>query len=148
MGATVRVFGMPKPRIDKLTLSNTDYQWFIDYCYDYSSGDIEDILPAYDCYENALTSWLCDSESGKQALSLGTSIWILHTSEINEHIALLRSAINKDMEELIDSKYSDELYDRSWDHMDLLICMIQLRDILTDYPDYYIVIDAQEWLCD
>ena len=143
MGATVRVFGMPKHRVDELTLSNTDYQWFIDYCYDYRSGDIEDTLPAYDCYENALTSWLCASEPGKQALSLGTPIWILHTSEINEHIDLLRSALNKDIEESIGSGYSDELYDRSWEHMQVLACMLQLRDILAAYPDYYIVIDAQ-----
>lgn len=144
MGATVRVFVMPKHRIDELTLSNTDYQWFIDYCYDYSSGDIEDNhLPAYDNYENALTRWLCDSEPGKQALSLGTPIWILHTSEINEHIALLRSALKEDMDELIVSGYSDESYDRSWDHMEVLACMLQLRDILATYPDYYIVIDAQ-----
>lgn len=144
MGATVRVFVMPKHRIDELTLSNTGYQWFIDYCYDHSSGDIEDKhLPAYGCYENALTSWLSDSEPGKQALSLGTPIWILHTSEINEHLDLLRSALNVDMEGIIVSGYSDELYDRSWAHLDLLTFMLQIRTIVEKYPDYYIVIDAQ-----
>lgn len=144
MGATVRVFVMPKQNIDCLKLDKTGYQWFIDYCYDYSSGDIEDKhLPAYIFYENALTSWLDNHQSGRQALDVGTPLWILHTSEINEHIALLRSALNGDMEEGIVSGYSDEVYDRSWDHTQVLAFMLQLRDILAAYPDYYIVIDAQ-----
>jgi hypothetical protein len=144
MGATVRVFVMPKHRIDELTLSNTDYQWFIDYCYDYSNADIEDKhLPVYGHCENALTSWLSDSQPGKRALSLGTPIWILHASEINEHIDLLRSALNEDMEELIVRGFSDEVYDRSWSHMDMLAFMLQIRAMIEKCPDYYIVIDAQ-----
>lgn len=147
MGATVIVYVMPKQNIDCLKLNKTEHQWFLDYCRDYCNRDIaKHHLPAYGFYEDALAGWLDNHHSGRQELSGGTPICILHTSEINKHIDLLRSTLHESIDEANVNRYSEERYDRTWYQFNLLACMLQLRDILADYPDYYIIIGAQEFL--